>query len=519
MLRDMNRWFEEHRWAGDALIAAPLLVVLGATSVGTTVLTGGPYHQWNYVTNYSSVVMTVALVLPLFLRRSYPLLVLLTTIAFTLMQAVFIQDPVPGDAVVPIVVHAAAAYIPDRRWRYTALIAGLVGSVVAAVQWSGFPFDHEPSLLMTIFLASVAVVGVGYLLGIRQRDRREHAAEQLAAMAERNRLLTAERDSRVEASAAGERARIARELHDIVAHSLSVIVVQADGGAAAARLKPEIGPEVLETIAETSRDALAQMRRMVSVLRAGDGSLPAEFAPAAGPDNVPELVDQVRDTGLPVTLETIGGPRPMSPDAGLAVYRVVQESLTNVLKHAGPAASVQVILHYGPREAVVTVTDDGRGAASAFAIAEPPPGGNSEYDAALEPGHGLQGMRERVELLGGSVHAGPRVGGGYEVAVTIPYGTTAAAPAPAMPTAAVPSASAPTMPTAPVPAAPTPAATPAAPVPADTVSTEPAGAESAASAPDTAAPGVEEPAGPAGTAPTRAPVFPPWPPDTTDTAG
>lgn len=426
MVRDVNRWFEEHRWAGDALLAGTLLVVLGIASVGETVLTGGHYYQWNSGITGVSTVMTVALVLPLFLRRSFPLLVLLATIALALMQAVFVGDPVPGDAVVPIVVHAAAAYIPDRRWRYTALGAGLVGSVVAAVQWSGFPFDHEPNLLMTIFLANVAVVGVGYLLGVRQRDRRERAAEQLAALAERNRLLTAERDSRVEASAAGERARIARELHDIVAHSLSVIVVQADGGAAAARLKPEVGPEVLETIAETSRDALAQMRRMVSVLRAGPADLPAEFAPVAGPDNVPELVDQVRDTGLPITLEAIGEPRTMSPDAGLAIYRVVQESLTNVLKHAGPAASVRVILHYGPREAIVTVTDDGRGAASAHPDAAADGGG---YDAALEPGHGLQGMRERVGLLRGSVHAAPRIGGGYEVTATIPYGVSAPPPA------------------------------------------------------------------------------------------
>jgi len=420
MLRDVNRWFEEHRWAGDALLAGTLLVVLGIASVGVTTVTGRSYDAWSYGVAGARTTMTVALVLPLFLRRSYPVLVLLTTVGFMVLQTLFIQTPVAGDAVVPIVVHAAAAYIPDRRWGYAALGSGVVGSAIAAAQWSGFPFDHEPSLLMTIFLAGVAVVGVGYLLGIRQRDRREHAAEQLTAMAERNRLLTAERDSRVEASAAGERARIARELHDIVAHSLSVVVVQADGGAAAARLKPEIGPQVLETIAETSRDALAQMRRMVSVLRAGDGSLPAEFAPVAGPDTVPELIDQVRDTGLPVTLETIGGPRAMSPDAGLAVYRVVQESLTNVLKHAGPAASVQVVLHYGPREAVVTVTDDGRGAASAITAGGPADG---EYDATPEPGHGLQGMRERVELLGGSVHAAPRVGGGYEVSATIPYGT------------------------------------------------------------------------------------------------
>jgi signal transduction histidine kinase len=379
------------------VVAGALLIVLGLVSVGGLGRYGG------------SLIFTVLLVLPLFARRTFPLEVLWATTVLCLIQLAILQAPAAGDFVVPIVVHAAAAYIPNRRWGYAALAAGIVGTGLAVLVW------YRPSYLLSsysdlshlglLFLAGVAVIIAAYLLGIRQRERRERAAEHLASLAERNRLLTSERDTRVEIGAAAERARIARELHDIVAHSLSVIVVQADGGAAAARQKPEVGPQVLETIAATSRDALAQMRRMVSVLRAGPGGQPDGYAPAPGPDDVGDLVAQVRSAGLPVTAETIGTPREMTEGAGLTVYRVVQESLTNALKHAGPAANCRVVLHYGPAEVVVTVTDDGRGAAAV----------NSE------PGHGLEGMRERVTLQGGSVHAGPRIGGGFEVTATIPY--------------------------------------------------------------------------------------------------
>ncbi len=399
MLSAVNRWFEENRWAGDAVVTGALLIVLGLLSVGGMGL--GRYG--------GSPIFTVLLVLPLFGRRTFPLQVLWVTVVLCLVQWVLLQAPTPGDLVIPVVVHAAAAYIPDRRWGYAALGAAVVGSGLAAVQWSGYYYDRALDQVVLLFLAGVAVVVAAYLLGIRHRERRERGREQLAALAERNRLLTAERDTRVEMGAAAERARIARELHDIVAHSLSVIVVQADGGAAAARAKPEMGPQVLETIAATSRDALAQMRRMVSVLRAGPGDDSPRYAPAPGPGDLDDLVAQVRSTGLPVTFDTIGSSRDMTEDAGLAVYRVVQESLTNALKHAGPAATCRVVLHYGPSEVVVTVTDDGRGAAA--------DGG----DGNSEPGHGLEGMRERVGLQGGSVRAGPEVGGGFEVTATVPY--------------------------------------------------------------------------------------------------
>lgn len=416
MPSSVNRWFEDNRWAGDAILAFILLVI------------AVPAANFGFGADRPSIAFTILLILPLFARRTAPLAVLAVTAVLCLMQVAVLGTPIAGDIVVPIVIHAAAAYIPDRRWGFAALAAGLGGGAMATLRWGwggwvSYRTGHFFSLgsIFALFLAGVAVVVAAYLLGIRHRDRRDHAAEQLAAVSERNRLLEAERGTRTQMSAASERARIARELHDIVAHSLSVIVVQADGGAAAARSKPEVGPQVLETIAATSRDALAQMRRMVSVLRAGptnghDGG--DGYTPAPGPADLDALIDQVRAAGLPVQFDTIGSPRTMTPDAGLAVYRAVQESLTNVLKHAGPNATCRVVLHYAPQSAVVTVTDDGRGAAAAFHTEA----GANAADVPSEAGHGLEGMRERVTLYGGHVQAGPLVGGGFEVSASVPYG-------------------------------------------------------------------------------------------------
>lgn len=411
----VNRWFEDNRWAGDAVLAFILLVI------------AAPAASFGVGRERISIAFTVLLILPLFARRTKPLGVLASTSVLCLMQIAILETPVAGDIAVPIVIHAAAAYIPDRRWGFAALAAGLGGVPIATLRWgwASHRTGYFPSLgsVSALFLAGVAVVVAAYLLGIRHRDRREHTAEQLAAVTERNRLLEAERGTRTDLGAAAERARIARELHDIVAHSLSVIVVQADGGAAAARAKPEVGPQVLDTIAATSRDALAQMRRMVSVLRAGpsNGNDDSDrYAPAPGPADLGALIDQVRAAGLPVQFDTIGTPRTMTPDAGLAIYRAVQESLTNVLKHAGPNASCRVVPHYAPQTAVVTVTDDGRGAAAAFHTEADPDA--TDTGAPAEAGHGLEGMRERVTLYGGHVQAGPLVGGGFEVSASVPYG-------------------------------------------------------------------------------------------------
>jgi signal transduction histidine kinase len=209
-----------------------------------------------------------------------------------------------------------------------------------------------------------------------------------------------------------ERARIARELHDIVAHSLSVIVVQAEGGRALAAKRPERAAEVLGTIAETSREALEEMRRMVQLLRSGNGEPEkAAYLPTPG---LEDLADLVRKTSEIAQFTVFGAVPKVSRALGLSAYRIVQESLTNVLKHAGPDAVARVTVAYTAEAVEIEVSDDGRGASA----------GSDGL------GHGLQGMRERVALHGGTFTSAPRPEGGFTVRARLPYAHEPSIPIP-----------------------------------------------------------------------------------------
>ncbi|MDR0417561.1 MAG: histidine kinase [Propionibacteriaceae bacterium] len=220
---------------------------------------------------------------------------------------------------------------------------------------------------------------------------------------------------RTEAAVAAERQRIAREMHDIVAHSLSVIVVQADGGRYAAAHDPEAAARVLASIAETGRTALADTRRILGLLR--DGADAADRSPLPATHTVADLVDAMRASGFDVVHVVTGSPRPLPPGLRLTVYRVCQESLTNVLKHAGPAAQVVVTESYRPRGLRLTVRNT-PGAALAEAG---PADGAAPPGAAAGSGHGLSGWRVRAVLGGGAVAAGPCSDGGFRVRLDLPY--------------------------------------------------------------------------------------------------
>lgn len=222
----------------------------------------------------------------------------------------------------------------------------------------------------------------------------------LSRLEEQNAALRRDRDQRAQLAAQQERGRIARDMHDIVAHSLSVIVVQADGASYAAGLdqmstSPR-GREALDTIATTAREALSETRRLVGVLR--DAGQDTDYVPTAGLDGLPELLDRLRASGLDVSCAVSGQPRPIAREVDIAAYRFVQESLTNVLKHGGPGARARVLIEHGP-VLRVSVTDDGRGAAA-------------DHDGE---GNGIIGMRERAAAVGGALTAGPRPGGGFAV--------------------------------------------------------------------------------------------------------
>ncbi len=224
------------------------------------------------------------------------------------------------------------------------------------------------------------------LRGERERDLR---ARNLALQEETQRVVTA------------ERARIARELHDVVSHAIAVTVLQARGGRKLVGRDDEAVSRALRAIEVTNASALADMRRLLALLRDSDGD-PSGHEPPPSLDRLDHLVDQVRESGLPVEVEVSGEPLPMPPGLDLSAYRIVQEALTNVLKHAGPGARARVALTYGVDDLEVAVTN----------VGAPP--------AAPNGGQGLIGIRERVSVAGGSVEAGP-VEGGYAVRAHLPY--------------------------------------------------------------------------------------------------
>jgi signal transduction histidine kinase len=296
--------------------------------------------------------------------------------------------------------YAVAAHEDHRRRAWTAMVTASVLLMLAAsvsLLDTDDGFDYFTALSMIAFLAAAITAGVV----IRNRERIFVDTERRAAAAEADRLAAAER------AVASERSRIAREMHDVVAHSMSVISVQAAAGREIVRSDPARAAEVFATIEAVGRESLAELRRMLGVLRE-TGDRGAALSPQPGIAELPALVAQSSSSGVAAELTIEGRQRILAPGLELAVYRVVQEALTNVLKHAGPSTSAAVRIAYGIDELTVEVIDDGRGAATARS-----PGG---------AGQGLIGMRERVEIYGGTFSAGPGPRGGYEVRAVLPIG-------------------------------------------------------------------------------------------------
>jgi signal transduction histidine kinase len=290
----------------------------------------------------------------------------------------------------------------------TSLRAGIGLGVIYATLVA-IAFTDAPGLDAPGIVGNMAIFTVWWVVGIAMRARRDALEARVTAAEERTNV---ERQSAARALAE-ERLRIAQELHDVVAHSMSVIAVQAGVGAHVLADRPEQARAALDAISATSRGTLTEMRRMLGVLRDDEGWRSDE--PAPGLADLPLLVDDVGRAGVPVSLTMTGVDARTGDATGerahagveLSAYRVVQEALTNVLKHAGSPSRVDVRVSSVPDGLEVEITDDGRGAAATSAT----PGG-----------HGLLGMRERVELWGGELSAGPAEGGGYRVAARLPYG-------------------------------------------------------------------------------------------------
>jgi signal transduction histidine kinase len=283
---------------------------------------------------------------------------------------------------------------------------------------------HLEFFLVTAMLYVLAPLSA-WVLGDSMGYRRAYSAalEERAARAER------ERDAQAQIAAAAERARIARELHDVIAHNLSVMVAQADGGAYAFAATPERSRQALAEIGRTGRQALSEMSSLLGVLRTDPEATPP-LAPAPEAAEIGQLVTQAREAGMRVS-HTVAGPvRPLPGGLSLAAYRIVQEALTNVRKHAGPRAAVEVTIRYSQHDLLVRVADDGPGPA--------PAAGLPRYDAgpkapADQTGHGLAGMRERAAMYGGTVQAAPRPAGGFEVTARLPLAPGSAQAGPGRP--------------------------------------------------------------------------------------
>jgi signal transduction histidine kinase len=373
-------------------------VLAGAVAVVTILLPSG-----SPAFGGASTVIGLLLVVPLAWRRRAPVAAAVAVCAAGLLELVISRQFLPANVAALIMIYSLAAYAP--RWAERAgLAAGLAGALLAGVRFYYYGFDSRDVVLTTAGSIAVTVVAA-WALGRLRRAR----MQQVLGLEERTRLLEVERDQEMRLAATSERARIARELHDVVAHSLSVVIAQADGGRYAAAADPAAATGALEAIAATGRQALTDMRALLGVLREGGGE---EYAPQPDVAAIPALVEDVRASGLDVDLIVEGQPQAMPAGPQLAAYRIVQESLTNVLKHAGPAGRAWVRLHWRADALELSVLDDGRGAGAAVAESNGHPDGK---------GQGLRGMRERAVLHGGHLEAGPRPGGGFGVHASLPY--------------------------------------------------------------------------------------------------
>ena len=339
----------------------------------------------------ASIGCLIALVVPLIWRRRAPVLVFWTVFGLAwLVDSLGVE--LPALLIVPLVaVYAVARYRPLRHVLPAA--AAIELTVLSTRQSDNVPWQGIAG--MSTALAAIV------LLGVYTRTRRAYLAE----LEERARRLARERDQQAELATAAERARIARELHDIVAHNLAVMIALADGAVYNATVAPDRAADAMAKVSGTGRQALAEMRRLLGLLR--EDPPEPDRNPQPGLDDLDSLVEQLRAAGLRVVVTREGMPGSWGAGAGLAVYRILQEALTNALKHAGPDAVARVRLRYTPHGVELEVTDDGRRVAVPF--------GATAGKGAEGNGHGLAGMTERAASYGGTLEAGPGPNGGWRV--------------------------------------------------------------------------------------------------------
>ena len=351
-----------------------------------------------------ALVFSALLVAPLIWRRRFPLATFAGISVVALVQWI-LNVKLTADVTLLVYLYTVASRYPLRAGVLAAAVVE-AGTVMAAVRWplTGLSWIETAVLLAGPVLASL-------LLGVSVRHRRN----SFNALTERARQLERERDQQARIAAAAERTRIAREMHDVVAHSLSVMVTLSKGAALKQAAEPERARLAMRQVAATGHQALDEMRRLLGVLRTEDA--PQTRQPQPGIAQLDGLFDQVRSTGLAAGLTVTGTPAALPPGAELTVYRIVQEALTNTLKHADGPTGVSVAIACRPDSVTVDVRDDGARRAQ---------------PEASTAGHGLTGMRERAAVYGGAVTAGPGPRGGWHTHARLPITPAAPATAPAV---------------------------------------------------------------------------------------
>lgn len=353
----------------------------------------------------AAVLIILGLCVVVALRRRAPEKMLLLAIAMGVAQLVTGVGPGVANFAMLVIVFTVAT-VGERWASRLALVCSLCAAGVSTLRWP----QEEPQggwaqQTFVVIVLTVPFV-LAWVLGDSMRTRRAYFSQ----LEERAARLEREREAQSKVAVAAERARIARELHDVVAHNVSVMVVQADGAAYVMDAAPDQAKQALETISSTGRQALAEMRRLLGVLRTGDAQESGEYVPQPDVDQIEDLIEQVRQAGLAVDFKIEGTPRPLPSGVELTAYRIVQEALTNTRKHGGPDAGASVRLVYFDDGLGLLIEDDGRGAAHEL----------YEDGGADGAGHGMIGMRERVGMVGGTLDAGPRPGGGFRISALLP---------------------------------------------------------------------------------------------------
>jgi signal transduction histidine kinase len=392
-VRRFSLWMKAHPMVGDTLLAALIaafdVLIFAARAAADPGIEPQP-QPW-----FVTLPLIVGVVAPIVVRRKYPISAAYLVLAVGIVHSL-LEIGVASMITSCVALYTLVAYVSRRA----ALLYVAVNVVITLVQT---PWQHPQDWIVTLIVVTLAT-GFSWALGEFNGARRAYNAE----VEQRLRLLETERDQQARIAVAEERARIARELHDVVAHAVSVMVVQADGAAYAVHSQPDLAERAVKTISSTGREALTELRRLLGVLRSEQTE--NERTPQPGTQSLSELAERVRAVGLPVQLDIVGNVDDLPAGVGLGVYRIVQEALTNSLKHAGQGSSANVRVERVGDRVELSIVDNGHRVARTL--------------VGVSGGNGLIGMRERALVFGGTLEAGPRPSGGWQVRASLPFGNS-----------------------------------------------------------------------------------------------